>query len=739
MTQLLALSFDCPTSPSIRLRGVERAAVEGDAAWGWGVAWYPSGGRAAMVIKDPTSIGTNALTHVLSDWERFSSSLFVGHLRGAAKRTSQQDTHPFTRSFAGRDWLLAHNGDLRHGFRDALPIPEDGCFQPVGTTDSEWILCWLLACARKIGARRLAEVGWDRMTLWLRQVNALGTLNVVLADGDDLFAYSDAFGYNPLWAVRHVPPNPLIHVHGEDLELKLGSSSDETRTCVVVATRALSDGPWAPLPAGTSLVARRGHILFRSDGLPDGWADLAAAASQGNSNPAAGSLFPTAVPDTREEHANSATAASTIVADGGTGTSHADPPGPSSEAPAEHHDAATDERGAGAPQEPPSAQESDAGPNRPVEGAEASGSSVEPGTAGVEATLRNAARILHAPEVLEFGRARELGEHQHDLELTSRTLRTVHETIYTYDEPVRRSAHLFRLRPVHDRWQQVISCSVELEPEGAPREFEDVFGNQSMEVDFSRPYTRLRIRCASTVRLIGHHRPKLRAVHQRQRIPLTWMPWQRQMMMPYLLPMELPESQLRELSDYAMSFVERQDFDLVETLKDINQTIHRDYAYRPASTGLETTPFDVYSQRQGVCQDFANLFIALARLLNIPARYRVGYIHTGNRYDNPEQGDASHAWVEVYLPGIGWRGFDPTNGCTVGRDHIRVACGRNYRDATPTTGVIYRGGGHERLHVRVTVTDLAEETASREPSAAPQQGPASPAPQGPPERDHGPL
>jgi len=181
------------------------------------------------------------------------------------------------------------------------------------------------------------------------------------------------------------------------------------------------------------------------------------------------------------------------------------------------------------------------------------------------------------------------------------------------------------------------------------------------------------------------------------------MPWQRQMMDAYLLPPELPETQLRELSEFAMSFVERQDYDLMETLNDLNRTIRRDFAYVSSSTTLETTPFDVYVERQGVCQDFANLFICLARLLGVPARYRVGYIYTGAHYANQVQSDASHAWVEVYLPWAGWRGYDPTNGCLVGLDHLRVAVGRNYRDATPTTGTIYKGGGGETLSVTVRV------------------------------------
>ena len=154
-----------------------------------------------------------------------------------------------------------------------------------------------------------------------------------------------------------------------------------------------------------------------------------------------------------------------------------------------------------------------------------------------------------------------------------------------------------------------------------------------------------------------------------------------------------------------LSVVERQDGDLVQTLLDLNTTIHRDFRYESGSTTLNTTPFDVYVARRGVCQDFANLLICLARVLGIPARYRVGYIYTGGNYENKVQSDASHAWAELYLPWSGWIGFDPTNGILAGADHVRVACGRNYRDATPTSGTIYKGGGMETLTVVVKVQE----------------------------------
>jgi transglutaminase-like putative cysteine protease len=186
-------------------------------------------------------------------------------------------------------------------------------------------------------------------------------------------------------------------------------------------------------------------------------------------------------------------------------------------------------------------------------------------------------------------------------------------------------------------------------------------------------------------------------------IPLVWMPWQRQVLDPYLLPPELPETELAELVEYAMSFVKRNDYDLLDTLLDINHTIFREYRYQQGATNLATTAFDVYVNRRGVCQDFTNLMICLARLLGVPARYVCGYIYTGPKHENAAQGEASHAWVQLYLPQVGWKGFDPTNGILTQTEHVRVAVGRNYLDATPTSGTIFVGGGGETLTVDVRV------------------------------------
>jgi len=290
----------------------------------------------------------------------------------------------------------------------------------------------------------------------------------------------------------------------------------------------------------------------------------------------------------------------------------------------------------------------------------------------------------------------------------TRLCRVEHETIYRYTTPVERSSHLFRLTPVSDRQQELLEHDLQISVQGARQEYEDVFGNQAISLEVESPFQELRVLSRSLVRLHARQRDALELPNRRISIPLVWMPWQRQMMSPYLLPVELPENQLLELSDFAMAAVERNDFHLVDSLRDLNSQIHRDFAYAPQSTTLATTPYDLLCNRRGVCQDFANLLICLARLLAIPARYRVGYIRTGADYANQLQSEASHAWVECYLPWVGWVGFDPTNGTMVGLDHVRVACGRTYVDATPTSGTLYRGGEGETLEVRVRTEVVTE-------------------------------
>lgn len=594
-THLLAMSFDGPASPSVQFADVPDIHVAGRVPCGWGFAWYPQEDSAAAIVKDPTSTGDDAMVGLLHDWSRFRSTVFLSFVLGAALRRTQQDTHPFVCRYAGRDWLLTHNGTLRD-FRAHLPLGSPPLFEPAGRTDSEHVLCWILTQLREAGARTFAELGWVRLHALFRTINESGTANLVLTDGYDLVGYRDRTGFQSLYWTRRLPQPEPSSIRLGLIRLGLGEAQDANRTVILFSSRAPEDGTWEQIPPGQMLVARRARITWDS--------------ARGG----------------RQSVRRTVTAP--VIGDVGLRLPEPLPRAPSS----------------------------------PL-------------------TLPRRRREDH--------RGREL--------------RVWHETVYRYAEPVEKSLHTFRLMPVHDLQQDVLDHQLEVSVRGLHRNYEDVFGNQSTQVEVDEPFTELRIAARSRVRILTGEHDALEYPNRRQTIPLVWMPWHRQMMSPYLLPEELPETQLLELSEFAMGVVERCDYDLIETVTDLNHTIHQDFEYVSASTTLETTAYEVYARRRGVCQDFANLFICLARLLNIPARYRVGYIHTGADYANRIQSEASHAWAELYLPEIGWRGFDPTNGCLAGPDHVRVACGRNFRDATPTSGTIFKGGGAEGLTVEVSV------------------------------------
>jgi transglutaminase-like putative cysteine protease len=291
-----------------------------------------------------------------------------------------------------------------------------------------------------------------------------------------------------------------------------------------------------------------------------------------------------------------------------------------------------------------------------------------------------------------------------------RHLAVKHITRYRYDQPIQRSTHCVHLRPIDDVHQHVQSYRLSIVPEVPVVEFEDVFGNWASRFEISQPYTELTVTAEATIALSGVDPFAFAQGPIRPSFPLVWMPWEHMMLSPYLASVELPETQLRELSDYAMSFVERNNHDLMETLFAINLTLFREYKYVPGSTRLETTPYEVLTSKKGVCQDFANLFICMARLLGIPARYVCGYVYTGNTGTpadgaNQTQSDASHAWLQLYIPNVGWKGFDPTNGILASTNHIRVAYGRHYRDVTPTAGTLY-SSAQESMTIEVQVVEL---------------------------------
>jgi transglutaminase-like putative cysteine protease/predicted glutamine amidotransferase len=609
-SDILVMSLDGPSSPSIKLQLGK--PVSGSHEQGWGFGWYPGDQTAAMVTKDPAALSTQVLLDAITDWSSFRSTVFFCKVRGANKGYAHHDTQPFTRSFAGRDWMFMHNGDLNKEQLEKLPRRKSGLLEPLGSTDSELVFCHLLTAMHREKIRRIADLDPHLLYEWLQPFDQLGSADMSMTDGESTACFHGSQSPKPMFYTRLQPPNNQQVYISEAAQLALSDPRDTYRTALIFSSSPFSNSRWIEMQPGQLIVARRGAVVWDSTTKQS-----VAAASPVLPSPQTPNLEQTEEVLTHPQ--SEQTPSQTLVT--------------------------------------------------------------------------NVRSITHT----EAGNP-----------LAYRLFEVNHVTHYEYSEPVEHSTHFFRLQPANDAIQEVLHSSLTISTAGEEIQFEDVFGNQSLHYTINQSYAELSITAISQVKVFAAPPDDHSLSRRRTSIPLIWMPWQRQMMMPYLLPPELPESQLTELTEYAMSFVERNDYRLFRILEDINNSIYRDYQYVPGITSLHTTAFEVYTNRQGVCQDFTNLFICLARLLSVPARYRMGYIYTGSNYTNKIQSEASHAWAEVYLPYVGWRGFDPTNGCAVTQDHVRVACGRNYRDATPTSGTIFRGGGTETLNVDVKMQEIRE-------------------------------
>jgi transglutaminase-like putative cysteine protease len=148
---------------------------------------------------------------------------------------------------------------------------------------------------------------------------------------------------------------------------------------------------------------------------------------------------------------------------------------------------------------------------------------------------------------------------------------------------------------------------------------------------------------------------------------------------------------------------------LAEAVLDFAHRIHAEFHYDPEATTLDTPVEDALRERHGVCQDFAHVMIGGLRSLGLPARYVSGYLKS-RRKTKPDAkpaaegelvgSEASHAWVAVWCPALGWIEVDPTNDLVPSDRHIVLAWGRDYDDVSPVKGVTLGGGSHT---VEVTV------------------------------------
>lgn len=287
-----------------------------------------------------------------------------------------------------------------------------------------------------------------------------------------------------------------------------------------------------------------------------------------------------------------------------------------------------------------------------------------------------------------------------------------HNTEYQYHDPASDSFAELRICPQNSAGQTVFQRELTIDPAVPADRYEDYFGNQ-VEF-FSIPFRHRHLHVSAWAEVETRPIPK-------PSIPLEvpvgearqiYNSWQREVF-DFLQPSyHVPLGE--EIRALRARFC-RSRQSLEEALLELNHWIFTNFTYRSGSTTINTPLHEVLRKRSGVCQDFSHLMLALLRANQIPARYVSGYIesHDPTVTDPALVGAAaSHAWVEVFLPGGTWYGLDPTNDQVVGERHVRVAVGRDYRDVAPLRGT-FKGAHRHDLEVIVSV----ERQPSKPPAA----------------------
>lgn len=257
-----------------------------------------------------------------------------------------------------------------------------------------------------------------------------------------------------------------------------------------------------------------------------------------------------------------------------------------------------------------------------------------------------------------------------------------HSTVYSYDNPVAYALQRLRLTPRDNRQQRVMDWKVDIE--GGKREvtYFDPHGNHTELVSMADGATQLtitahgRVETTDTVGILGFVNSPVPLWHYRQQTPLTE-----------------PGDRLRALAA---------DIDMaagpLAAMHALSDRVAEAVAYAPGTTYATTAAETALEVGSGVCQDHAQIFASAARLAGVPARYVSGYL----MLDDKVEQDAGHAWAEVWLPDLGWVGFDVSNAVCPDERYVRVACGLDYTQAAPAAGM-RQGVGNETMIVSLQV------------------------------------
>ena len=275
-----------------------------------------------------------------------------------------------------------------------------------------------------------------------------------------------------------------------------------------------------------------------------------------------------------------------------------------------------------------------------------------------------------------------------------------HVTRFRYSNPVRESVMELRMQPRSEFSQALRNFQIATNPRAQLYAYTDHYGNAVYHFNVLREHSELRIDAQSVIEVNAS--PLLPAVADS-------LEWQRYNNLnlgaehyDLLGPSAFARGSSKLLHFIASHRLERPEGDPLTALKRLNGVIYGAFDYEVGVTQVHSPIEQALAGGRGVCQDFAHIMIAIARSWGVPARYVSGYLFH-RRQDKDRSGDdATHAWMEAYVPSFGWVGFDPTNKIMAGERHIRVAVGRDYDDVPPTRGT-FKGDADSELGVAVTV------------------------------------
>lgn len=264
-----------------------------------------------------------------------------------------------------------------------------------------------------------------------------------------------------------------------------------------------------------------------------------------------------------------------------------------------------------------------------------------------------------------------------------------HTTRYRFAEPVSHGIQRLRLTPKETQGQKIIDWVMEYEGAREELTYDDQNFNHITLLSVEEGVREVVVSCRGKVAtednagVIGQH-----AGH----LPL-WA---------FLSQTDLtrPGPHIKDL----IGRVERSDDGMVTTLHNLSALIREEVVYGTGTTQVTTTAEEAAAERHGVCQDHAHIFIGAARSLDIPARYISGYLMMNDRIEQ----EATHAWAEAYVQNLGWVGFDVSNGISPDQRYVRVATGRDYKDAAPITGISF-GAVTEDLSVDLEIEQQVAE------------------------------